>query len=66
VIAKGNTRAQAIGRVTVALQAFNIQGVQTNVALLVRVLQDSEFLAGNVDTGIVERILRASRKVTAL
>jgi biotin carboxylase len=52
--------------VTVALQAFNIQGVQTNVALLVRVLQDSEFLAGNVDTGIVERILLASRKVTAL
>ena len=66
VIAKGNTRAQAIGRVTVALQAFNIQGVQTNVALLVRVLQDSEFLAGNVDTGIVERILLASKKVTAL
>jgi acetyl-CoA carboxylase biotin carboxylase subunit len=66
VIAKGNTRAQAIGRVAVALKAFNIQGVQTNVALLLRVLQDPEFLAGNVDTGIVERILRTGRKVTAL
>ena len=66
VIAKGNTRAQAIGRVTVALQAFNIQGVQTNVALLLRVLQDPEFLAGNVDTGIVERIQRTGRKIMAL
>ncbi len=66
VIAKGNTRAQAIGRVLVALQAFQIQGVQTNVALLLRVLQDPEFLAGNVDTGIVERILRTGRKVRAL
>jgi acetyl-CoA carboxylase biotin carboxylase subunit len=66
VIAKGNTRAQAIGRAVVALQAFNIQGVQTNVVLLVRVLQDSEFLAGHVDTGIVERILRTGRKVMAL
>ncbi len=66
VIAKGNTRAQAIGRVVVALQAFNIQGVQTNVALLLRILQDPEFLAGNVDTRIVERILRAGRRVRAL
>lgn len=57
VIAKGNTRAQAIGRAMVALQAFNIQGVQSNSALLIKILQDKAFLAGAVDTGIVARVL---------
>ncbi len=66
VIAKGSTRAQAIGRAVVALHAFKISGVLTNVSLLLGVLQDPEFLVGNVDTGIVDRVLAGSRRVTAL
>ncbi len=57
VIAHGSTRELAIGRLTVALRAFEIIGVKTNVALLTSVLQDAEFLTGNVDTGIVSRLL---------
>ena len=61
VLAHGRTREQAIGRVLVALKAFTIVGVETNIPLLTGILQDGEFLAGQVDTGFLARYLtRAS------
>ncbi len=57
LIAHGATRAQAIGRLLVALKAFEVGGVRTNQALLLRVLADEAFLAGRVDTGLVPRLL---------
>ena len=57
VIATGHTRELAIGRLAVALRAIEIQGVQTNQALLGRVLGHDDFLAGQVDTGFVARLL---------
>ena len=66
IIAKGSTREQAIGRAVVALQAFTIQGVQTNAALLLRVLRDTAFLRGDIDTGMVARILRTGERIPAL
>ena len=66
VIATGSTRELAIGRAVVALQAFAIEGVETNTALLLRVLADDAFLRGDIDTGIVERILHTGRRIPAL
>jgi acetyl-CoA carboxylase biotin carboxylase subunit len=66
IIATGNTREQAIGRVVVALKALTIKGVETNCALLLRVLQEPDFLQGNIDTGLVERMLRRGTKIAAL
>lgn len=57
VIAHGRTREQAIGRVLVALKAFTIIGVDTNIPLLLAVLGDAEFLVGQVDTGYLARFL---------
>ncbi len=57
VIACGDTREMAIGRLLVALQAFEIVGVSTNIVLLQKVLKDPCFLAGEVDTGIIARML---------
>ncbi len=57
VLARGNTREQAIGRVLVALKAFTIEGVETNVPLLSAVLGDADFLAGRIDTGYLARFL---------
>ena len=57
VIAHGTTREMAIGRLRVALQAFAIQGVTSNVALLQRVLGHEAFLAGQIDTGILPRVM---------
>ena len=56
VIAKGNTREQAIGRLSVALRAFDVSGVKTNAALLQKVLNSDEFLKGNIDTGLLDRL----------
>ena len=56
VIAKGNTREQAIGRLSVALRAFDVSGVKTNAALLQKVLNSEEFLRGNIDTGLLDRL----------
>ena len=66
IIARGTTREQAIGRAVVALQSFTIQGVQTNAALLLRVLRDTAFLRGDIDTGMVARILRTGQRIPAL
>jgi acetyl-CoA carboxylase biotin carboxylase subunit len=66
IIATGNTREQAIGRAVVALQAFTIEGVRTNAALLLRVLKAPDFLQGNIDTGMVERLLRQGARIPAL
>ena len=57
VIATGETREMAIGRLLVALKAFEVRGVQTNAGLLSRILEHDEFLGGNIDTGILNRII---------
>jgi acetyl-CoA carboxylase biotin carboxylase subunit len=57
VIGSGTTREQAIGRVLVGLRAFEIQGVDTNIPLLLRILSDDEFIAGQVDTGFLSRLM---------
>jgi acetyl/propionyl-CoA carboxylase alpha subunit len=55
VIAHGDTRAEAARRLTEALAGARIHGVQTNRALLVRVLGHPEFLAGSIDTHFLQR-----------
>ena len=57
IIARGTTREQAIGRLVVALRAFTVRGVSTNAQLLLNILQDDLFVQGQVDTGMVARIL---------
>lgn len=57
IIARGATREQAIGRLAVALRAFTVRGVSTNAQLLLNILQDDLFVKGQVDTGMVARIL---------
>ena len=56
VIARGDTREQAIGRLSVALRAFDVAGIKTNESLLQKVLLNEEFLAGNIDTGLLNRL----------
>ena len=58
VISYAPTRELAIGRLGVALRGFEIRGVETNIALLATVLTDADFVAGQVHTGIVERLLK--------
>ena len=55
VIAYGPTRAEAARTLGSALAGSRIHGITTNRDLLVRILRHPEFLAGEIDTGFLER-----------
>ncbi len=53
VVAHGTTRAEAAARLVRALRAAEIAGVVTNRDVLVAILTDPEFLAGETTTGFL-------------
>ncbi len=57
LIAYGDTREMAIGRLLVALQAFEVVGVKTNAPLLRDILSSDAFVQGDIDTTLVERVM---------
>jgi len=57
VIAHGKTREETIQRMRVALSEYQIAGIKTNIPLHLQILQDAEFLAGNVHTRYLEKFL---------
>jgi acetyl-CoA carboxylase biotin carboxylase subunit len=56
LIGYGESREQAIGRLRRALDEYVVGGVKTNLPLFRQILSDSEFLAGNTDTGLLARL----------
>ncbi|MEV6982695.1 biotin carboxylase N-terminal domain-containing protein [Sphaerisporangium sp. NPDC051017] len=56
VIAHGATREEAAARLSRALRRTRVQGVTTNRALLVGILEHEEFAAGRVDTHFLDRL----------
>ena len=57
VVAHGDDRGMALGRLAGALRGFEVAGVTTNVPFLSRLVADSGFRAGDVDTGLIDRKL---------
>jgi len=57
VIAYGRTREEAIRRMTVALSEYRIGGIKTNIPLHQLILRDPDFLAGNVHTRYLDKLL---------
>ena len=55
VIVHGNTRQEALGRMTQALESFILEGVTTTIPFLARVIRHPDFAAGRVDTKFLER-----------
>ncbi len=55
VIVHADTRIDAIHRMIRALDEFHIEGVKTNIPLLVRILKDHDFIAGNIDIDFLSR-----------
>jgi len=55
VIAHGATRHEAARTLAGALESARLHGPTTNRDLLVRILRHPEFLAGEIDTGFLER-----------
>ena len=54
IIARGATRAEAIAGLRAALVATRIDGVETNRAYLIDILDDPGFRAGQVHTGLLD------------
>jgi acetyl-CoA carboxylase biotin carboxylase subunit len=57
VIAVGDTRSQAIERMTAALNEMVVEGVPTTIRLHKRLLKHPDFISGDIDTGFLEREL---------
>jgi acetyl-CoA carboxylase biotin carboxylase subunit len=55
LIVQGNTRAEALSRMRVALESFIVEGVTTTIPFLARVMQNERFVRGDVDTKFLER-----------
>ena len=55
IIAHGADRAEVIARLRRALAATEVGGLPTNLDFLQAILRQSEFAAGKVDTGFIER-----------
>lgn len=65
LIVHGNTRAQAISRMKVALSEMIIDGIKTNVALQSRIMADIGFQQGGTNIHYLEKRL-AERKEKAI
>jgi acetyl-CoA carboxylase biotin carboxylase subunit len=58
LIGYGTDRSQAISRLVRALNEYFVGGIKTNISLFRRILEDADFLAGKVDTGYLDRLLK--------
>jgi acetyl-CoA carboxylase biotin carboxylase subunit len=58
LIGYGTDRSQAISRLVRALNEYFVGGIKTNISLFRRILGDADFLAGRVDTGYLDRLLK--------
>lgn len=63
----GLNRQQAIERMRRALMEYCVGGIKTTIPFFRRVMEDPEFVAGNLDTSFIERFndRQASQGVTA-
>jgi acetyl-CoA carboxylase biotin carboxylase subunit len=55
LIVHAPTRAEAIMRARLALESFIIEGVPTTIPYLLELLHDPAVMAGDIDTGFIER-----------
>ena len=56
LIVYGNDRAEALARARNALDTFVIEGIFTTIDFLARVTREQDFVAGEFDTGFLDRL----------
>ena len=56
VIVHGNSRGEALARMSQALDSFIVEGVTTTIPFLKRVIHHPDFMAGCVDTKFLTRV----------
>jgi len=66
LVAWGNSREETIARLRRALDEYSITGIRTNASLFRRILEEPEFLRGEIHTRWLDEFLRRSRAAAAL
>ena len=61
LLAHGRDRAEAVARMSRALDFFVIEGIRTSIPLHRRILRDPRFLAGELSTRFMERFLQRGK-----
>lgn len=61
LISKGENRATAIKNLVEGLSKFKIEGIKTNIPFLLRLLENPEYVSGNVHTSFVANMLQESK-----
>jgi acetyl-CoA carboxylase biotin carboxylase subunit len=57
LIAHGNTREEAIGRMRRALMEYRVEGIMTTIPFFTFIMNHPDFVSANFDTGFIDRIL---------
>ena len=65
VVARGNTRGEAILRMRRALESFVVEGIKTNIPLQQKILAEEDFVRGRVSTKFMDRFLQPPTSVKA-
>ncbi len=65
LVARGKDRAEAIQRMTLALEETIIEGIPTTIPFHLQALASSRFLAGDLDTGFVGWLFAEQAKAAA-
>jgi len=65
LITRGNNRMEAISRMRRSLEVMVVEGIRTNIPLQRRILNDPDFIRGNIDTGYLERLLERKEEAVA-
>jgi acetyl-CoA carboxylase biotin carboxylase subunit len=61
LIVHGSDRAEAMARMSRALEMFVVEGIHTTIPLHRRILEDQEFRDGNFDTKFMERFFEREK-----
>ena len=62
LVVRGRDRAEAISRMSRALDMFVVEGIHTSIPLHRRIMADPDFRAGNFDTSFMERFLNQPKE----
>ncbi len=62
LVGYGENRAEAVARLRRALGEMTVGGIKTNIGFFLRLMQRGDFLAGDMDTGFIERMLAEERR----
>jgi acetyl-CoA carboxylase biotin carboxylase subunit len=62
LIAHGDNRAEAIGRMKRALEMFVVEGIKTSIPLQRKIMMHPDFIAGRLDTHFLDRFATSASR----